>query len=181
MALSTLQHPTSRRSHQSTRTSISAWKEAVEALERAGIHLDHTPLFLVLGGCSSGEEALFQAAAIKAQVKQVPKDPAQPLHVTANTDGIWVTCAGASVLGQQLLALEAGADGGSEVSLETLSRGESADPFKTMGMGGGETLRIEDFVATCNEGSRLSPRFPGGPGKPSTLRPTGRGFAISAT
>ena len=126
----------------------SAWKEAVETLDRAGIHLDHTPLFLVLGGCSSGEEALFQTAAIKAQVKQVPKDQAQPLHVTANNDGVWVTCAGASVLGQQFLALEAGADGGSEVSLETLSRGESADPFKTMGMGGGETLRIEDFVAS---------------------------------
>src|SRR5271157_5946001 len=86
-----------------------AWKEAVETLDRAGIHLDNTPLFLVLGGCSSGEEALFQTAAIKAQVKQVPKDQTQPLHVTANNEGIWVTCAGASVLGQQLLALEEGA------------------------------------------------------------------------
>jgi len=133
-----------------------AWKEAIEALDRAGILLDNTPLFLVLGGCSSGEEALFQSAAIKAQVKQVPRDQVQPLHVTANTDGIWVTCVGASVLGQQLLALEQGTDGGSEVSLDTLSKGESADPFKTMGMGGGETLRIEDFVASANEAQALA-------------------------
>lgn len=128
-----------------------AWKEAVEAIERAGIALDNTPLFLVLGGCSSGEGALFQSAAIKAQVKQVPSDQAQPLHVTANNDGIWVTCAGTSVLGQHLAGLEEGTDGATEVSLETLSRGETAHQFKTMGMGGGETLRIEDFFASSNK------------------------------
>ena len=129
-----------------------AWREATEALARAGIHLENTPLFLVLGGSSSGEEALFQSAAIKAPVKHVPKEPAAPLHVTANTDGIWVTCMGASVLGQQLLTMGEGAmASGGEVSLETLSREESPDLFKTMGMGAGETLRIEDFVATRKE------------------------------
>src|SRR5271166_2374414 len=103
-----------------------AWREATEALARAGIHLENTPLFLVLGGSSSGEEALFQSAAIKAPVKHVPKEPAAPLHVTANTDGIWVTCMGASVLGQQLLTMGEGAmASGGEVSLETLSREES--------------------------------------------------------
>jgi IcmF-related N-terminal domain len=124
-----------------------AWGEAIEALNRADIHLDHTPLFLILGGISNGEESLFQAAGIKAQVKQVPRDPAEPLHVTASDEGIWVTCPGASVLGQQLLALGRGAEGPGEVTLDTLS-GESADPFKTMGMGAGETLRIEDFMAS---------------------------------
>ncbi|MFO0890563.1 MAG: type VI secretion protein IcmF/TssM N-terminal domain-containing protein [Isosphaeraceae bacterium] len=127
-----------------------AWKQACEALDRQGIRLDSTPLFLILGGTASGDEALFQAAALKAQVKQVPKDPDEPLHVTANTDGIWVSCPGTSVLGQQLLAADGPAAGAGGVSLETLS-GESADAFKTMGMGAGETLRVEDFMASLKK------------------------------
>jgi hypothetical protein len=127
-----------------------AWSQALEALDRAGIRLDSTPLFLILGGISSGEESLFQAAGIKAQVKLVPRDPAEPLHVTANNNGIWVSCPGASVLGQQLLALGGGAGDSGEVSLDTLS-GESADAFKTMGMGAGETLRVEDFMASLKK------------------------------
>jgi hypothetical protein len=121
-----------------------AWDLAVEALQRAGIQLDSTPLFLVLGGPSSGEEALFQAAAVRAQVKQVPKDPDEPLHVTANNDGIWVTCQGTSILGQQLLTQGGAGVGPGDVTLGTLA-GDPDDVFKTMGMGAGETLRIEDF------------------------------------
>ena len=141
-----------------------AWKEAVEALDRAGIHLDNTPLFLVLGESASGEEALFQSAAIKAPVKQVPREPTQPLHVTANNDGIWVTCLGTSVLGQHLLAYDEASDASGEVSLETLVRGETADPFKTMGMGGGETLRIEDFVNSLKK-AEAQARIPRRSGK----------------
>jgi hypothetical protein len=148
-----------------------AWGQAIEAMRRADIHfdpkthLDATPLFLVLGGSSRGEEVLFHAAGIKALVKQVPRDPAEPLHVTANHEGIWVTCPGASILGQQLLALEDGGDGRGEVTLDTLSEG-SSDPFKTMGglAGGGATLRIEDFVAS--ERQNLSRLFQHGSRKP---------------
>jgi type VI protein secretion system component VasK len=125
-----------------------AWSQALEALGRADIHLDATPLFLVLGGTSSGEEALFRATAIKAQVKQVPKDPAEPLHVTANRDGIWVTCPGASILGQQLLAGDGRDGGGTEVTLSTLSEptGDTS-AFGTMGAGGGETIGVDDLRA----------------------------------
>ncbi len=77
-----------------------AWSLALEALNRADIHLDNTPLFLVLGWTSGSEGALFQAAGVRAQVKQVPQDPTEPIHVTANRDGIWVTCPGVSLLGQ---------------------------------------------------------------------------------
>jgi hypothetical protein len=136
-----------------------AWDLAVEALGRAGIGLDSTPLFLVLGGSSSGEESLFRAGAIKAQVSQVPKDPGEPLHVTANNDGIWVTCPGTSVLGQQLLAREGAGVGSGEVSLDTLS-GDPGDAFKTMGIGAGETLRVEDFMASLKK-AQAQPR-PGG-------------------
>jgi hypothetical protein len=127
-----------------------AWDQAVEALQRAGIRLEGTPLFLVLGGSSSGDEALFQAAAIKAQVKQVPRDPGEPLHVTANNDGIWVTCQGTSVLGQQLLAQGGSGAAPGDATLDTLA-GSPDDAFKTMGMGAGETLKIENFQASFKE------------------------------
>ncbi len=78
-----------------------AWSQAVEALIGAGIHLDETPLFLVLAPAATSDAALFHAAGLRAPVKQVPNDPAEPLHVTANSDGIWVTCPGVSLLGQQ--------------------------------------------------------------------------------
>ncbi len=127
-----------------------AWKQACEALDRQNIRLDSTPLFLVLGGATSGEESLFQAAALKASVKQTPREADEPLHVRANADGIWLTCHGTSVLGQQLLE-EGGSSGGpGEASLETLS-GESPDAFKTMGAGAGETLRIEDLIGSIRK------------------------------
>ena len=75
-----------------------AWAQAMDALSRADIRLDSTPLFLVLGWNSGSEEAFFQAAGIKAKVNQVPRDDEEvkPLHVTADRDGIWLTCPGAS-------------------------------------------------------------------------------------
>jgi type VI protein secretion system component VasK len=125
-----------------------AWSAALDALDRAGIQLDATPLFMIFGGNSSGEASLFRAAGIKSPVKQVPADPIEPLQVTATTDGIWLSCPGASVLGQHLLA--GGGEASGEVSLDTLS-GEAADAFKTMGLGAGETLRVEDFSSSLRK------------------------------
>jgi len=136
-----------------------AWSQALEALDRAGIRLDSTPLFLILGGTSSGEASLFQAAGIKALVKQVPADLAAPLHVTANHDGIWVSCQGASVLGQQLLTLVGGAGDSGEVSLETLS-GDPSEAFKTMGSGAGDTIRVEDFISSLKKVPAQPPSVP---------------------
>jgi hypothetical protein len=127
-----------------------AWAQAVAALNQAEIHLDNTPLFLVLGWPSSSEDDLFRAAGLRGSVKHVPADPGEPLHVTANRDGVWLTCPGASFLGQCHQPSE-----GSRVpdeALATLSD-EAADPFKTMaaGQGGGETLRVEDFLETFKQ------------------------------
>jgi hypothetical protein len=122
-----------------------AWSQAVAALGSAQIHLEETPLFLILGWSADGEEPLFHAAGIRAQVKQVPRDPIEPLHVTANHDAIWVSCPGASVLGQQNPGLLGGDP--SMGTLETLSE-QDADLFKTMAAaGGGATIRFEDFIA----------------------------------
>ena len=125
-----------------------AWSQALDALERAEIHLEETPLFLVLGSTTDSDEALFHAAGIKAQVKQVPRDPTEPLHVTANRDAIWLTCPGASVLGQQN---PTPMDGSAvEATLATLAE-QAYDPFKTVGAAGGSTLRIEDFMASLKK------------------------------
>jgi hypothetical protein len=59
------------------------------------------------------------------------------------------------------LAAGAGTDGPGDVTLDTLV-GESADPFKTMGMGGGETLRVEDFMASLKQ-AQAQPRGPASP------------------
>ena len=112
-----------------------AWSQALEAWPRRHPPRRTRPCSWSWEASSSGEESLFHAAGIKAQVKQVPRDPAEPLHVTANREGIWVTCPGASVLGQQLLALGRGADGRGEVTLDTLS-GESSRPLQDHGRWG---------------------------------------------
>ena len=77
-----------------------AWDQAMDAMGKADIALDNAPLFLVLGWPSVSEDEFFRAAGIKGPIRQVPGDPEAPLHVTANRDGIWLTCPGASLLGQ---------------------------------------------------------------------------------
>jgi len=126
-----------------------AWAQATEALQRVDIQLDMTPLFLVLGWTAGSEEPLFQAAGLRAQVKQVPRDPTEPLHVTADREGIWVTCPGASFLGQ-LDPSWTGLEGSGDEVATLLEEGP--DPYKTMGFGqGGETLRVEDFLASLKK------------------------------
>lgn len=93
----------------------AAWEEALRALDSAGIDLTEAPLFLVLGRPEAPEEGLFEAAQLNLRVHFVPRRAEAPLHVYANRDGIYVTCAGASALGFQaaLLVGEAQmADGG---------------------------------------------------------------------
>jgi hypothetical protein len=93
-----------------------AWQEATAALERAGIDLASTPLFLLLGRPAGPESSLFNATGLPWTMPQTPKRPDAPLRVCANPEGIYITCAGASLLGLQasLLAEEAGCGNGEE-------------------------------------------------------------------
>jgi hypothetical protein len=142
-----------------------AWSQAVEALTREEIHLDNTPLFLVLGWPSKSETSFFQSAGVRAVVKQVPANPDGPLHVTASREGIWLTCPGASLLGQYNPNVLG------EASPEATLAGKTddgSDPFKSIGIGqgGGETLRVEDFIATFREAqarARARPKRVGDP------------------
>ncbi len=132
-----------------------AWAQAVEVMGRSDIALDNVPLFLVLGWPSGSEDDFFRSAGIKAPVRQIPAELDAPLHVTANRDGIWLTCPGASLLGQY--HQEGSRARALEEVMATMSD-ESADPFKTMGMGAGAaaTLRVEDFQATFKEAEERS-------------------------
>lgn len=77
-----------------------AWDLATRALGQAGIRLGDLPLFLVLGRPQGPEEHLFNAAQLQLVVKQSPPEPQEPVHVYATREAIYVTCAGASLLGK---------------------------------------------------------------------------------
>ncbi|MGZ3390675.1 MAG: type VI secretion protein IcmF/TssM N-terminal domain-containing protein, partial [Isosphaeraceae bacterium] len=118
---------------------------------RADIRLDSTPLFLVLGWNSGSEESLFQAGGIKAKVNQVPRDDKEeikPLHVTADRDGIWLTCPGTSLLSQQNPAI-VGRDSG-EGTLVTMAQ-SSADPYATLALEQLQGLRREDILESAKD------------------------------
>jgi hypothetical protein len=94
----------------------AAWKEAVDALEQAGIRLTETPLFLIVGRPESPDRNinLFEAAKLKLVVKPTPRSARGPLQVCADREAVYVTCAGISALGRLagVLALEEMGHGG---------------------------------------------------------------------
>lgn len=83
-----------------------AWNEAVQAVAQAGIDLKQVPIFLVLGKSGTDEAEMFTGAQLTFTVEQVPRQPA-PLHVYASEQALFVTCTGASLLGQQAQQLTA--------------------------------------------------------------------------
>ncbi|HYT92592.1 MAG TPA: type VI secretion protein IcmF/TssM N-terminal domain-containing protein [Gemmataceae bacterium] len=101
----------------------AAWAAAMSTLAQANIHLSDLPLFLVLGRpegpddapetdrAAKAEELLFsQAARLKFVVNQTPQDPQAPLHVYATREAVFLTCAGASLLGWQTAILAGDAE-----------------------------------------------------------------------
>jgi len=83
-----------------------AWREGLQALENAGLNPREIPLFIVVGRPPAAEEALFQAAHLPLRVRHAPQRPNAPVHLYADEEAIYVTCAGASLLDRQI-ALEA--------------------------------------------------------------------------
>jgi len=77
-----------------------AWDQALRALAQAGIRLGDLPLFLVLGRPQGPEEHLFAATQLQFAVPQTPSNPLAPLHIYATREAVYLTCAGASLLGK---------------------------------------------------------------------------------
>jgi hypothetical protein len=75
-----------------------AWKTGLAELQRQGLDLGHTPLFLVLGSAGTRQEkALFSASQLNLNVKEFPSGPAA-LHWFANPDGVYLVCSETSCL-----------------------------------------------------------------------------------
>lgn len=77
-----------------------AWKTALESLQRAGIGIADTPVFLCIGELPNGFEPLFRALPRGVAVAGGTSSEA-PVRVFANSDAIYVTLSGASLLGVQ--------------------------------------------------------------------------------
>jgi hypothetical protein len=111
-----------------------AWADALSALREKEINLQEVPLFLVLGRPAAGEEHLFKAAQLPFTVKHDPPSQDVPLHVYANRqDGIFITCAGASRLGQRATLLALTAKALAETPPDELPQSPDIDPGKTIG------------------------------------------------
>src|SRR5215472_5344641 len=115
----------------------AAWEEAMRALDQAGIDVKSAPLFLVLGKPAGTEEALFDASGQRLNVRRVPPRAASPLQVYAGPEAIFVTCAGASLLGE-LADIVAGVK-------EPVMGGE-LDGQPSMMLGGGTRLPNANFI-----------------------------------
>jgi hypothetical protein len=144
----------------------AAWDEARAALNAAGIDLTEAPLFFVLGRPAGPEEALLTAAQVALTVRQVPRRPEAPLHVYAHRDAIYVTCAGASLLGRQaaILAGEEDALPGADAATPAVSRlGSDLDDksininemIKTMGSQGGGLKEVHEILTRAQKEGRL--------------------------
>src|SRR5713101_7754597 len=135
-----------------------AWAEAVKALEQGNIDITEVPLFLVVGKPAAPEEAMFSAAQLNLTVKQSPRRGDAPVHVYANRDGVYVTCAGACLSGRQAEILATGALAGSVES--ALGGGESGgvgasseDMFRTV-QAGGVMKEMQAVLARAREQGR---------------------------
>jgi hypothetical protein len=97
-----------------------AWEQGCRGLAEAGLDLHRLPLFLILGKAEGGEKALFAAAQIKLALDGTPRAPEQPVHLYASTEqserddtlGIYITCPGACLLGQEPELASASGQGG---------------------------------------------------------------------
>ena len=88
-----------------------AWGEGLTGLAEAGVGITEAPLFLVLGRPAGSERSLFNAGGLRLMVKQIPRRPDAPVALSANSDVVFVTAAGASLLGRYAGLLHGLGDG----------------------------------------------------------------------
>lgn len=126
-----------------------AWAEITAALEKAGIGIADTPIYLVFGSLPTGFDPLFRALphglAVTAGASTAP------LQAFANRDGIYVAVPGASLLGY--------ASGGGVVGVFESTGGGSV--FKSVGVG--QSVGVEQSVGASVGGSVGSVGGGGGP------------------
>jgi hypothetical protein len=107
-----------------------AWAKITDALQKAGIGVADTPLFLVFGNLPAGFDNLFRALPHGLAVAGATSS-GSPLQAFANRDGIYLTLPGASLLGVQ----ESGGLGSYETDGEGRSVYHSVGMNQSVGMG----------------------------------------------
>ena len=131
----------------------ACWAEATAALQKSGIGLGDTPIFLVLGRFSGDEASLFHAGP-PLSVAGAPGVGA-PLRVYAHREAIFVTCTGASVSGRQADLLEG--QGTYAPSADASAGGNLADIEKSIGMSmasGGALRDVQSIIRRAREENR---------------------------
>jgi hypothetical protein len=135
-----------------------AWREAVRALDQAGVDLTSSPLFLVLGRPQRSEEALFQGVQPKLLVNQAPRQTLAPIHVYANREGIYVACSDASLMGRQAALLTDEAYAASPTAADrggTADAGASVAMYATLSPTGQRSAEaVEAIIARAREQGR---------------------------
>jgi hypothetical protein len=128
-----------------------AWDEIVAALQKAGIGIADTPIFLDFGEFPSGLEALFRSLPNGLTVAG-GSAPGSPIRAFANRDGIYLAVPGASLLGIQ------GWIGGSEGEP---TGGGSGSIAQSIGVGA--SIGIDQSVGISIGGSVVGSVGVGGP------------------
>ena len=114
-----------------------AWGQIVSSLEKAGIGIGDTPVFLVFGRVAGPEESIFQG--IPGGLAVTGGSPSgSPVRAFANRDCVFVTCPGASLLGNSEIAPPAYAtavDQSIRAARGGMAMGASIGMDKSIGMG----------------------------------------------
>ncbi|MFO0938004.1 MAG: type VI secretion protein IcmF/TssM N-terminal domain-containing protein [Gemmataceae bacterium] len=109
----------------------SAWYDALEKLNKAGISLGDAPLYIVIGKPNGGEDSIFVASGQKIEVR-APLQSESPIRIYAGPSAIYVTCTGASTWGRFSEALSNPDAVGIEQSPTDTSGGKTITPDKAL-------------------------------------------------
>ena len=141
-----------------------AWGQILGSLEKAGIGIGDTPVFFVFGKVAGAEEAMFQA--VPGGLAVTGGSPGgSPVRAFANRDAIFVTCPGASLLGNPG-RVQAGPSTGMDMGASIGGGGGGPDLGASIGMDksigiggstgglGGDVGRVQQIIRTARDQNR---------------------------
>jgi hypothetical protein len=133
-----------------------AWAGILDALDKAGIGIADTPVFVVIGQPRSGEGGLFTALPRGLTVNGAPSGAAS-LRVYANREAIYLTCPAVT-----LLAIQEATGGGSDLAESYSPKSAALDASigmdKSIGMSGegsgGTIAQVQQIIRRARDQNR---------------------------
>jgi hypothetical protein len=137
------------------------WQEAVGALRQVGIDLSEVPLFLVLGKPEGGEEtfmhAAFTASQMPSLVKYAPARSDASVRLYASREAVFITCAGASLMGRNAEMMNETVDTGGGGGPGGSNQLDASVAFKTIAPTGGNLEGIQKILRQAwDEGRQVT-------------------------